>query len=362
LEWLGGDCVELQRKSVVYSHGAYTRYPFQANTAGLPPEVAYECVLGFVRAHFQPSSEAPKDFEAYCLQHFGPGFSKHFLLPYNQKLWGIPAREITAAWCQRFVPLPKLEDVLAGAFALPDPELGYNARFFYPKSGIGALPEAMGKQVRELRLNRAPRAFLPERRQLVFDDEVIHYDHLISTIPLDALLRLSSTLPEDLERAGGALRARNLYYLDVALSHPARRDFHWAYVPEPHLPFYRVGCYSNFSEALAPAGCSSLYVELTTTAAPELADVLPAVLTGLQEMGLIDAPAALQFARLRQLAPAYVLYDHAYESCLATILPWLDARGVIATGRYGAWNYSSMEDALLFGRDAAARVLAASRG
>jgi|GEM_PF-92225 len=359
LEWLDGDCVELERKSVVYSHGAYTRYPFQANTAGLPPEVAYECVLGFVRAHFQPPSEAPQDFETYCLQHFGAGFSKHFLLPYNQKLWGIPAREITAEWCQRFVPLPKLEDVLAGAFGLPDPQLGYNARFLYPRRGIGALPQAMAKRVQALRLNRAPRTFEPEQRRLVFEDEVLRYDTLISSIPLDSLLRLAVELPPELERAAGALRARNLYYLDLALSHPARQAFHWAYVPEPHLPFYRVGCYSNFSAALAPPGCSSLYVELSTTTAPELSEVLPRVLTGLQEMGLVDGPNAVRFARLRQLAPAYVLYDHAYSSSLGAILPWLEARQVIATGRYGAWNYSSMEDALLFGRDAAARVLAA---
>ena len=50
--WLEGDYLELERKSVVFSHGAFTRYPFQANTAGLPPQVAYDCLLGFIQAHY----------------------------------------------------------------------------------------------------------------------------------------------------------------------------------------------------------------------------------------------------------------------------------------------------------------------
>ena len=32
------------------------------------------------------------------------------MVPYNARLWGVPPTEITSAWCERFVPLPKLED------------------------------------------------------------------------------------------------------------------------------------------------------------------------------------------------------------------------------------------------------------
>src|SRR5262249_22449734 len=69
LAWLGGDCREIARKSVIWSNGVYTRYPFQANTFGLPPAVANECVLGFVQAHFAKHEQAPENFEEFCLQH-----------------------------------------------------------------------------------------------------------------------------------------------------------------------------------------------------------------------------------------------------------------------------------------------------
>src|SRR5262245_17207551 len=43
LEWMGADVLEIERRSRIWSNGVYTRYPFQANTFGLPAAVAYEC-------------------------------------------------------------------------------------------------------------------------------------------------------------------------------------------------------------------------------------------------------------------------------------------------------------------------------
>lgn len=352
-ELLGDRCLRVERRSRVFSHGVYTRYPYQANTFGLPPPVAYECLTGYFEARAHPPALPPAHFEDFCLAHFGKGFSKHFMIPYNEKLWGVSLREITAAWCQRFVPLPTPEDVLAGAVGMNDRELGYNAQFLYPRGGIGELPEALARRVAPVELGRQPRAIDWRRREAHFDDEVVGYERLISTAPLDALGRLLVGLPDDVARAFGRLRSVGLYYLDVALRAPVLQDLHWVYVPEPRYPFYRVGCYSHFSPDLAPAGGASLYIELSDRRPPDLGTLLPAVTRDLVEMRLISSESDVCFARLRHLAPAYVLFDHHYFDALATLTPFLAACGITSTGRYGGWNYSSMEDALLFGRDAA---------
>jgi protoporphyrinogen oxidase len=356
LGWLDGQCVELERRSVVYSHGVYTRYPYQANTHGLPPAVAYECLLGFLEAREKPERVA-KNFEEYCRFNFGEGFSRHFMLPYNERLFGVPLSEITSDWCDRFVPRPKLEDVLAGALGLPDRKLGYNARFLYPRGGIGELPAAMARGVRDLTLRAAPIAIRAARRELVFERELVGYERLVSTIPLPALLDLFDELPPAVRAARERLRASELYYLDVALTGRPKKDFHWAYVPEPRFPFYRVGQYTAFSPALAPPGCSSLYVELVQRTRFDLERGMPEVVQGLVELGLITGPSQIEFVRLRHLSHAYVLYDHAHAGALATIEPFLAENRVLSSGRYGGWNYSSMEDALRFGREAAGRAL-----
>jgi protoporphyrinogen oxidase len=358
LDWLDGDCREIARRSVIFSNGVYTRYPFQANTFGLPPDVAYECVLGFVRAHFAKDAPEPKNFEEFCLQHFGPGITRHFMVPYNARLWGVAPSEITSEWCQRFVPLPKLEDVLAGAVGKNAQELGYNQRFLYPRLGIGELPRAMHRRLDTVALGRAPRRIELGSRVADFADERVPFETLISTIPLPALIDLCDDVPPDVRAARAKLRASHLYYLDVALDRPPLTTFHWAYVPEAKYPFYRVGCYSHFSPELCPPGTGSLYIELADRSEPVLEQVLPAVVAGLVEMGVIDGAEQIRFARVRRIDPAYVVFDHAYYEALSLIRPFLEQARIVSTGRYGGWQYGSMEDALLEGRAAAARVTA----
>ncbi|RYZ01213.1 MAG: hypothetical protein EOO73_36300 [Myxococcales bacterium] len=348
---------KITRKSAIFSHGVYTRYPFQANTFGLPPEVAYECVSGFVAAHFAREQPPAENFEQYCLQHFGAGFSKHFMLPYNARLWGVPAREITSEWCQRFVPLPRLEDVLRGALGAAPPELGYNSSFWYPELGIGTFSEALAAGT-AVELGKAAQRVDLSRRVLVLQDEEVPFDVLVSTIPLPALVRLLSDVPSAVAEAAARLRYTHLHYLDLGLAIPSSNPYHWIYVPEDKYPFYRVGCYSHFSEKLAPPGKSSLYVELADRRAPNLSRLLPQVVSGLGQLGLLKSERDIELCRVRTLDYAYVIYDHHYRAALDVITPFLDERGIVSTGRYGAWNYSSMEDALLMGRSAAKDAVA----
>lgn len=353
---------KLQRRSAVFSHGVYTRYPFQANTFGLPPEVAYECVSGFLQAHFAAEKPAAHSFEEFCQVHFGAGISKHFMLPYNARLWGVSPREITSEWCERFVPLPQLEDVLRGALGAQAPELGYNASFWYPELGIGSFSDALAART-PVELGRAPEHIDLERRVLVFSDEEVPFDVLVSSIPLPALLRLLSPLPGAVAEAARRLRSTHLHYFDLGLSVPNPNPYHWIYVPEDKYPFYRVGCYSHFSEKLTPPGKSSLYVELADRRAPNPERALTGVVAGLRELGLLKSAHDIELSRLRTIDYAYVIYDHHYRAALEVIQPFLAEQRIVSSGRYGGWNYSSMEDALLMGRSAArdaARLAGAS--
>lgn len=345
----------VHRRSQIWSHGRYTRYPYQANTFGLPPEVANECLLGYLKARFPAAPHAPPtNFEEFCLQHFGEGFSRHFMIPYNSRLWGVHPREITAEWCSRFVPLPKLEDVVAGAVGLNDRELGYNASFLYPPTGIHELPERIAERVSPIRFETAPTAVDWRRRELRFaDGHVEPYRALITSAPLKTLVSMLVDAPAEVRAAADKLRCNHLWYVDLASSAPAGSDLHWAYVPEEKYPFYRVGVYSNFSDAMAPTGGSSFYIELADRAEPDMDVVGPRVVEGLVEMGLLRSPSDVAFMRARRIDFAYVIFDHHYFESLAAIRPFLAENGVISQGRYGAWNYSSMEDALIFGRDAA---------
>ncbi|HMC82602.1 MAG TPA: NAD(P)-binding protein, partial [Candidatus Polarisedimenticolia bacterium] len=78
----------VERRSLIFSKGVYTGYPFQANTHGLPTEVIRECVVGFVESLMRRGRDPnePNDFREWTLATFGQGIARHFMFPYNEKL------------------------------------------------------------------------------------------------------------------------------------------------------------------------------------------------------------------------------------------------------------------------------------
>ncbi len=363
--WLGDALIAVQRRSVVWSQGAVTRYPFQANLHGLPPTVAAECLLGYLHARDAQRDAAhggaperdlgEETFEGFILRHFGAGIARHFMVPYNEKLWGLHPRELSASWTRRFVPVPRLEDVVAGAVGAPSPELGYNAQFVYPRFGIGMLADALTERATTVETGRAVTALDLEARVAVLEDgERVRFESLISTLPLPALVALVDGAPRAAREAAARLRWTHLWYLDVALHGPCERDWHWCYVPDPEVPFYRVGSYSNLSAAMAPPGAGSLYVELASREPPDLPALLPGVARHLVAMGVVRSSERIRFARARRIDPAYVVFDRHHAGSVAALHAWLEERGVRSTGRYGAWTYGGMDDAMVQGRDAAA--------
>jgi protoporphyrinogen oxidase len=362
---LPGQMVEVERKARIFSHGAITLYPFQANLYGLPPDVIKECLLGVIEAKLAPPGGAePKNFEEYCLRHFGAGISKHFMIPYNERLWGVSPREITAAWCSRFVPLPKLEQVVAGAVGADAGTLGYNASFSYPRrGGIQTFAAALAARLDPSRVRTS--VSLDEvdyqRREVVVGGERLHYAALVSTLPLPELLRRTRGLPKAIEEHASRLRCTTLRYLDLATRSRPTADWHWVYVPEKRFPFYRVGIYSNAVASMAPTGCGSFYVELADRG-PVSESVVRESAQGLAAMGAIASADDVLFADAREIEYAYVVFDDNYYAATSAIFAFLESNAIYSRGRYGSWTYNAMEDALLAGREVAATIDAVTEG
>jgi protoporphyrinogen oxidase len=367
-ETLPGQMTVVERRARIFSHGATTLYPFQANLYGLPPEIIKECLLGVIEAKLAPTGNEPKNFEAYCLRHFGAGIARHFMIPYNERLWGVSPREITAAWCSRFVPLPRIEQVVAGAVGANAGTLGYNATFSYPRhGGIESLSRALAARLDSAKVHT--RSGLDQldyqRREVVVGGERVPYAAVVATMPLSELLARMPGLPKPIERRASQLRCTTLRYLDLATRTPPRADWHWVYVPEKRFPFYRVGIYSNAVASMAPPGGGSFYVELADRG-PVTEETVRASVQGLAEMGAIGSPADVLFADSRVIEYAYVVFDDNYYAATSEIFAFLESHAIFPRGRYGSWTYNAMEDALIAGRDVAAaldaRLAAETRG
>ncbi len=131
---LKGKLKKIYRNSWIYSKGVYTRYPFQENTFGLPPEVVRECVLGFIKAaKNKAQAGSNRSFHGWILEHFGEGVARHFMVPYNEKMWTCHPEKMTSRWLGSYIPKPTVREVADGALFDKKSGLGYNAFFIIQK-------------------------------------------------------------------------------------------------------------------------------------------------------------------------------------------------------------------------------------
>jgi protoporphyrinogen oxidase len=364
---LPGALVTVDRRAAVLTRGVFTRFPYQVNTHGLPPEVVAENLMGFVEATVGEGGRAlrerePANFEEFILRHLGAGFARNFMVPYNTKLFGVPPRELSAAWCGRFVPQPSLKEVVDGALGLGADTVGYNATFVYPREGgIEALARTLQAQLSggEVRTSVTPtKVDWRARTATLSDGSTVRFSGLVSTIPLPALVELlaasEASVPEAVRDAAGRLRATDVTWVAVGVRGPNLEPWHWVYTPEPEFLTYRIGSPSAVFPGTVPPGTSSFYVEYSGPRSP--AACATAAVADLVRARMIRGEEDVLFAEPRVIRSAYVLYDHAYGAARTTVMDFLARAEVLTAGRYGNWEYSSMEDALLGGRAAAGRL------
>ncbi|MDE2291365.1 MAG: FAD-dependent oxidoreductase [Elusimicrobia bacterium] len=359
---LKGNLALHERSSWIHSCGVDTRYPFQANTYGLPRAAVAECLAGFARNLYRPRrlGKAPS-FMEWSLAAFGEGISRRFMFPYNEKLWRTPLDRLTTEWQGRFLPRPRAEEVLYGALADENRLFGYNAYFRYPKrGGCQALPDALAARVPGVRLGCAVREVdLAERTAVLEGLGEVRYEKLVTTLPLKEFLDLAGPLPAPVREARRALRWVDVHNLNVGVGRAHVSGKHWVYFPEKEYPFYRVGFMSNFASDLAPRGTSSLYIEVSRRPEERVdrAALERACLEGLRRSGLLKGSDRVLERLWLHIRCGYVIYDRARTPAVARIQRHLRARDVWSIGRWGGWKYSFMEETILDGKRAAEEIL-----
>lgn len=356
---LGDNLTVIERNAVIYSNGVYTRYPFQANLYGLPPLIIKECLLEFVRAYCGKEdlpTSSYKTFHDWIVAKLGAGFGNHFMFPYNEKLWTVPTEELTCEWMSEYVPRPSLDEVFNGTFSDQEKGFGYNASFWYPKhGGIQALCSALAAKVENIHLNEKIVSIDQQRKVVTFTSgHKTNYKQLISTMPLKILIKLLSTpVPDTIVAAVDALRHNSVLIVNLGVRGNKLTDKHWIYLPEKKFTAYRVGVYSNFSPDMASAGTTSYYIEIAYQQAWKI-DKAATVKKAIQDMvdiGLVRKPEDIIVQNTADIECAYVIYDNAYTKSRGIILKYLESCGIASIGRYGNWEYTGMEEALMQGKD-----------
>jgi protoporphyrinogen oxidase len=355
-ELLPDRLIRHQRRAAIYLKGSYIPFPFQANLWALSQDLRRECLDEFIRAS-RGKVRKCEDFLGWIYQAFGAGIAKHFMIPYNEKLWKIPLEEISLEWVERFVPCPSLEEVIDGALGVNLKGFGYNQEFLYPlEGGIQILPQTFLARVQDVQLGKEVKSIDIEKRVVRFQDGgETTYSTLLSSLPLDELIQCIESCLDEIKELGRGLRYVSVVNINLGVDREGVSDYHWVYFPEPSYPFYRVGFSSNLSPHMAPKGASSLSVEIShlPSTPPSLEKARDQTLAALVSCGILRREDKILAEKTISIKHAYVIYDRFRSKHLPRIIQFLRANQIYPLGRYGLWEYTTMEEAILQGKEAA---------
>ncbi len=146
---MGGDFTELQREAWVWMEDRFIPYPFQNNIRALEPQTVFDCVAGLI--HAQRQEHHPTNFAEWVDAVMGAGIAKHFMIPYNFKVWATPAELMNYVWIGERVSVVDVEAILRNVILGEDQaSWGPNNTFKYPlRGGTGFLYEGMRRFVED---------------------------------------------------------------------------------------------------------------------------------------------------------------------------------------------------------------------
>ncbi len=366
----GGEAafVRKDRNTRIRFGDRWVHYPFENGLGDLPPETNFECIEGYVLAWHERLSKgtrAPADFASWIRWRFGEGIARHFMDPYNRKIWKRDLSELTSDWVAGRVPEAPIGDVLRAAVGIRTEGYTHQAVFFYPRrGGFQAITDGLAAQVADrVRLATPVERLTRDGEGWRVDGEP--FDHVVSTIPLDVLPRVVEGIPADVAAAMEGLTWNGLVSILVALDRAEHPDLSWVYLPHPEQgPANRVTYMSNYSPGNAPEGRTSLMCEVTLRgpdlAAPE--DIEEQVVEGLVRAGLVRREEIL-FLDRSDVRHAYIVYTHGFAERRRAAIDWLEANGITPLGRFGRYDYHNSDQCVIAAREAAARLVEhAARG
>src|SRR5436190_1351379 len=223
---MGSDFQLNNRECWVRMFDTWVPYPFQNNIRYLPKEVCCECLTGLIEAQTQRDHKATTNFNEFMHAVFGDGICKHFMTPYNFKVWAHPAELMNKEWIGERVAVVDVNRAIKNVVMQSD-DFGWgpNNCFKFPLfGGTGEFYRRFGKPLEgHVNLNKSVDFINMTKKEVRFKDgEIVHYDKLISAMPLDVLCNdvLNGEVPREIKKATASLRHSGGYMVGAGIQQP----------------------------------------------------------------------------------------------------------------------------------------------
>jgi UDP-galactopyranose mutase len=328
-----------RRDARVFFQGQLIDYPFQQHLEQISDvAVAAECKRSLPAADAQISAT---NFDEWILARFGEGVARHFMLPYNRKLWARDLRRMSCEWVGERIAHSdpgKKHDGPARAPLRRDNEVSY------PTTGGFA---------------EIYRAMAGKSGPIEFDQHIVHIDpvgkiaraangnswswqRLVSTMPLPALLRAIAGTPAELIADADKLEFLSLKVLMLVVGKKLRDEPQRVYVADPEVPAHKIAFNHTSSPSLRERPRHGIMCEIAYS--PEKqpasdADLERRTIEWLVDARLLASPRDIVEAMVVDVPYGYPVYTHSRPAILERIERHLARHDIHTIGRFGHWDY-----------------------
>ena len=182
---LGDEYLEHERESWVRSCATWVPYPFQNNVRYLPREARWDCVEGLLPGNRETGE--PANFGEWIDRIFGAGIARHFMRPYNFKVWATPPELMQFGWIGERVSVVDLKRVLKNIIMeRDDVAWGPNNTFRFPLfGGTGEIFRRLARRLKGcIEYGQAVVSIDADAKTVTTDKGlVVEYEALLNTGP-----------------------------------------------------------------------------------------------------------------------------------------------------------------------------------
>lgn len=328
-------------------------FPFQTNIHQLEKQEFIDCLYDLFN---KEEKEHYDNFLDMLYGKFGKSIVEKFLKPYNEKLYAVDLTKLDVDAMGRFFPYADKEAIINN---MKNSKVNsYNASFLYPKNGAASFIEILYNELdkNKVLLDTSVISLdLNNKKATLSNGDVIEYEYLINTMPLNRFLKLIGGYDELLSEM--SYNKVLVFNLGFDKASPLCKNEHWIYIPSKDCNYYRAGFYNNIlcSEKL------SMYIEIGYNKDDEITKEvidkqLELTLKNLEESGIINKDMKLVDHETIIMDPAYVHIETETTKKIDALKSEFKNKCVYTIGRYGAWIYNSMEDSMLKAKELAEKI------
>lgn len=320
-----------KRVSKIALEGITIDYPIESNIWQFPIEQQIKYLISVVRNGEAQNKPEPENYEEWIRWKLGDLICDNYMIPYNEKLWGVKINQMDCDWLYK-IPQVNVEEILKYSLERHADNNKFPAHiyFYYPaEGGFQRIVDALSEdEKRYVQLNTKVISLENRDNHWIVNKE-FETKYVVNTAPWR---NLYGALGEPVELSNYFEKIQYNRLMISLYEKPYDHNWHWRYIPDIQKTYHREFYVHNFA---ADSKENGVYLE-----------------SNLERYR--NYPLKYDGKLLYELETdaAYPVPVIGHENAINNILKYYKLKGLFGVGRWGQHQYQnadvSMYEAMKF--------------